>query len=201
MVFKRKKKQTTLGFLKSLFFPEGGWRRAIEYLSHRIKRLPDSPHRIALGLSFGVFASFSPFFGFHFVLGALLAYVFNANIFASILGTFFANPITFPFIAAISVRMGVFILDQFPFLKSDKNSANTWLLDSQLNGLGVFEKFLVEVYFDKFIPYAVGGTICGIITAFIIYILSKPLINSYQKRKRKRKSNKINTKIKWSKRL
>ena len=114
MVFKRKKKQTTLGFLKSLFFPEGGWRRAIEYLSHRIKRLPDSPHRIALGLSFGVFASFSPFFCFHFVLGALLAYVFNANIFASILGTFFANPITFPFIAAISVRMGVFILDQFP---------------------------------------------------------------------------------------
>ena len=195
MVFKRKKKQTTLGFLKSLFFPEGGWRRAIEYLSHRIKRLPDSPHRIALGLSFGVFASFSPFFGLHFVLGALLAYVFNANIFASILGTFFANPITFPFIAAISVRMGVFILDQFPFLKSDKNSANTWLLDSQLNGLGVFEKFLVEVYFDKFIPYAVGGTICGIITAFVIYILSKPLINSYQKRKRKRKSNKINTKI------
>ena len=195
MVFKRKKKQTTLGFLKSLFFPEGGWRRAIEYLSHRIKRLPDSPHRIALGLSFGVFASFSPFFGFHFVLGALLAYVFKANIFASILGTFFANPITFPFIAAISVRMGVFILDQFPFLKSDKNSANTWLLDSQLNGLGVFEKFLVEVYFDKFIPYAVGGTICGIITAFVIYILSKPLINSYQKRKRKRKSNKINTKI------
>ena len=195
MVFKRKKKQTTLGFLKSLFFPEGGWRRAIEYLSHRIKRLPDSPHRIALGLSFGVFASFSPFFGFHFVLGALLAYIFNANIFASILGTFFANPITFPFIAAISVRMGVFILDQFPFLKSDKNSANTWLLDSQLNGLGVFEKFLVEVYFDKFIPYAVGGAICGIITAFVIYILSKPLINSYQKRKRKRKSNKINTKI------
>ena len=195
MVFKRKKKQTTLKSLKSLFFPEGGWRRAIEYLSHRIKRLPDSPHRIALGLSFGVFASFSPLFGFHFILGALLAYVFKANVFASILGTFFANPITFPFIAAISVRMGVFILDQFPFLKSDKNSANTWLLDSQLNGLGVFEKFLVEVYFDKFIPYAVGGTICGIITAFVIYILSKPLINSYQKRKRKRKSNKINTKI------
>ena len=83
MVFKRKKKQTTLKNLKSLFFPEGGWRRAIEYLSHRIKRLQDSPHRIALGLSFGVFASFSPLFGFHFVLGALLAYVFKANMFAS----------------------------------------------------------------------------------------------------------------------
>ena len=195
MVFKRKKKQTTLGFLKSLFFPEGGWRRAIEYLSHRIKRLPDSPHRIALGLSFGVFASFSPLFGFHFVLGALLAYVFKANIFASILGTFFLNPITFPFIAAISFKTGIFILDQFFNFKNERNSADTWILDSEIKDLGVFEKFIVEVYFDKFIPYAIGGIICGIITGFIIYILSKSLIDSYQKRKRKRKSNKINTKI------
>ena len=195
MVFKRKKKQTTLGFLKSLFFPEGGWRRAIEYLSHRIKRLPDSPHRIALGLSFGVFASFSPFFGLHFVLGALLAYVFNANIFASILGTFFANPITFPFIAAISVKTGIFILDQFSILKNDRNGMDTWVFDSELKGISVFEKFLVDVYFDKFIPYAIGGIICGIITAFVIYILSKQVIVSYQKRRRKRKSNKINSKI------
>ena len=195
MVFKRKNKQTTLKNLKSLFFPEGGWRRAIEYLSHRIKRLKDSPHRIALGLSFGVFASFSPLFGFHFVLGALLAYVFKANIFASILGTFFLNPITFPFIAAISFKTGIFILDQFFNFKNERNSADTWILDSEIKDLGVFEKFIVEVYFDKFIPYAIGGIICGIITGFIIYILSKSLIDSYQKRKRKRKSNKINTKI------
>ena len=196
MVFKRKKKQTTLKNLKSLFFPDGGWRRAIEYLSHRIKRLPDSPHRIALGLSFGVFASFSPLFGFHFLFGALLAYVFNANVFASLLGTFFANPITFPFIAAISVRTGSFILAQFSITKNDRNSADTWILDSELKGLGVFEKFLVEVYFDKFIPYAVGGIICGIITSIFIYILSKLLIDSYQKRKRKRKKiNKLNSKI------
>ena len=145
MVFKRKNKQTTLKNLKSLFFPEGGWRRAIEYLSHRIKRLQDSPHRIALGLSFGVFASFSPLFGFHFVLGALLAYVFNANIFASILGTFFLNPITFPFIAAISFKTGIFILDQFFNFKNERNSADTWILDSEIKDLGVFEKFIVEV--------------------------------------------------------
>lgn len=195
MVFKRKKKQTTLKNLKSLFFPDGGWRRAIEYLSHRIKRLPDSPHRIALGLSFGVFASFSPLFGFHFLLGALLAYVFNANVFASLLGTFFANPITFPFIAAISVRTGSFILAQFSITKKDRNSSDTWVFDSELTSLSVFEKFLVEVYFDKFIPYAVGGIICGIITSIFIYILSKLLIDSYQKRKRKRKKiNKLNSK-------
>ncbi len=194
MVFKRKKKQTIFKSLKSLFFPDGGWRRALEYLSHRIKRLPDSPHRVALGLSFGVFASFSPLFGFHFLLGALLAYVFNANIFASLLGTFFANPITFPFIAALCVKTGNFFLDQSYIVKKDRNSLDTLVFDSELTSLSVFEKFLVEVYFDKFIPYAVGGIICGIITAFFIYILSKPLIDSYQKRKRKRKINKSNKK-------
>ena len=126
-------------------------------------------------------------------MGALLAYVFKANIFASILGTFFLNPITFPFIAAISFKTGILILDQFFNFKNERNSSDTWILDSEIKGLGVFEKFIVEVYFDKFIPYAIGGIICGIITGFIIYILSKSLIDTYQKRKRK--SNKINTKI------
>ena len=191
MVFKRKKKQTTLKNIKSLFFPEKGWRRAIEYLSLRIKRLPDTPHRISLGLSFGVFASFSPLFGFHFLLGGLLAYLFSANVFAAILGTFFANPITFPFIATISVKIGNLLVDQFAIAKNGINKTDSWEFNSELTSLSVFEKFLFEVYFDKFIPYALGGIICGIITAFIIYFLSKPLINSYQKRKRK----KINTKI------
>ena len=193
MVFKRKKKQTTIKNLKSLFFPEKGWRRAIDYLSLRIKRLPDTPHRISLGLSFGVFASFSPLFGFHFVLGGLLAYLFSANVFAAILGTFFANPITFPFIATISVKIGNLILDQLSIVKNGRINSDSWEFNSELTSLSVFEKFLFEVYFDKFIPYTFGGIFCGIITAFIIYILSKPLINSYQKRKRKRK--KINTKI------
>ena len=84
---------------------------------------------------------------------------------------------------------------QFSIQTNDRYSSDTFITDSDLNSLNVFEKFLVEVYFDKFIPYAVGGIICGIITGFIIYILSKSIIGSYQKRKRKRKSNKINTKI------
>tara|TARA_A100001011_G_C14272105_1_gene827434 strand:+ start:363 stop:923 length:561 start_codon:yes stop_codon:yes gene_type:complete len=184
MVFKRRKKQSTLKNLKSLFFPERGWRRVVEYLSHRIKRLPDTPHRIALGLSLGVFASFSPLFGVHFILGGVLAYLLSGNVFASILGTFFGNPITFPFIAAINVRIGSLILDQFSLGNNGVIHDDTWKFDSELTSLDVLEKFLIEVYFDKFIPYAVGGIISGIITSFFVYLLSKPLINSYQKRKK-----------------
>ena len=193
MVFKRKKKLTIFKNLKSLFFPERGWKRAIEYISHRIRRLPDTPHRIALGLSFGVLASFSPLFGFHFLLGAFLAYLFSANVFASILGTFFGNPITFPFIAAISVRTGSFVLDRISIIENEQSISGTWEFNSEFTSLSVFEKFLVEVYFEKLIPYSIGGIICGIIAALIVYLLSKPLISSYQKRKKKRK--KINAKL------
>ena len=195
MVFKRKKKLSTFKSLKSLFLPERGWRRAIEYLSHRIKRLPDTPHRIAFGLCLGVFASFTPLFGFHFLVGAILAYFLSGNVFASILGTFFGNPLTFPFIAAINVKTGNMILDKFSFSNNDLSNNESWEFNSDLTSLTVFEKFLIEVYFEKFIPYSIGGIICGVIFAFFVYIVSKPLIYSYQKRKSKRKKNKISKNI------
>ena len=109
------------------------------------------------------------------------------------MGTFFGNPITFPFIATICVRTGSFILDRFSIIENELSISDAWEFNSEITSLSVFEKFLVEVYFEKFIPYSIGGIICGIIAALIVYILSKPLISSYQKRKKKRK--KINAKL------
>ena len=40
-----------------------GWRRGIEYLGHRVRRLPDTPHRIALGFATRGPRLFTPFFG------------------------------------------------------------------------------------------------------------------------------------------
>ena len=74
-----------------------------------------------------------------------------------------------------------------------RSISGTWEFNSEFTSLSVFEKFLVEVYFEKLIPYSIGGIICGIIAALIVYLLSKPLISSYQKRKKKRK--KINAKL------
>ena len=70
MVFKRRDKPPLLSRLREAVLPRRGWRRGIEYLGHRVRRLPDTPHRIALGFACGVFVSFTPFFGLHFVLAA-----------------------------------------------------------------------------------------------------------------------------------
>ena len=188
MVFRRRNKRTKLKNLKELFLPEKGWRRAFEYLSLRIRRLPDTPHRIALGLACGVLASFTPLFGFHFLVGALLAFLVRANVFASILGTFFGNPITFPFMVAISLRVGDIILARGLNSGNDQISINAWGHDNNLTTFEVFKEVLLEVYSDNFMPYMVGGLTCGLLMALIVYFLSKPLIITYQRRKRRRRN-------------
>ena len=62
MVFKRRDKLHWVENLRAYILPRTGWKRTLTYMAHRLKRLPDTPERIALGLAFGVFTSWSPFF-------------------------------------------------------------------------------------------------------------------------------------------
>ena len=98
MVFKRRDKRSWLSLTRDAVYPKKGWRRAIEYVGIRIKRLPDTPHKIALGFACGVFVSFSPLFGLHFLYAGLIALILRGNILAAFLGTFAGNPLTFPII-------------------------------------------------------------------------------------------------------
>jgi len=195
MVFKRRQKQTWGDFLRGIFFPRRGWRRAFEYVGHRIKRLPDTPHKIALGFACGVFVSFSPLFGFHFLYAGLCALIVRGNILAAFLGTFVGNPLTFPLIAAVSYRFGLRILgydaeadvDRVSELKDAMLSgiSGLWHSVKSLVGLGDARWKEVGVFFsDVFWPYTIGGIIPGLIAATIFYFLSRPLIRTYQVRRR-----------------
>ncbi len=96
-MFKRRKPRTLLKTVKQLFWPCMGWKRAFIYTKHRIVRLSDTTHSIALGLSIGMGVSFTPLLGTHFIQAAIIAWFFRANIFAAMMGTFVGNPWTFPF--------------------------------------------------------------------------------------------------------
>ncbi|MCX8509052.1 MAG: DUF2062 domain-containing protein, partial [Rhodobacteraceae bacterium] len=99
MVFRRRDRRPVLRALTELIFPRGGWKRATQYVIHRLRRLPDPPHRIARGIFAGVFISFTPFFGFHFFGAIAIAMVLRGNVLAALLATFFGNPVTTPLIA------------------------------------------------------------------------------------------------------
>ena len=76
------------------FWPRGGWGRAARYVQHRLHRLPDTPETIARGIFAGVFTTFTPLYGLHFIVAATLAWLVRGNIIAALLGTFFGNPLT-----------------------------------------------------------------------------------------------------------
>ena len=176
--------------------PRSGWRRTAEYVGHRIRRIPDTPHKIAIGISCGIIASFSPFFGLHFFYAALLAVLVRGNVIAALLGTFIGNPITFPFIATMSLQTGRWLLG---YCADGENAAGLfeafgifftglWQSIKSLFGMGQAEwDALAEFARLVLWPWFLGGMVPGLLLAVVTYILSRPLIAAYQVRRRARR--------------
>jgi hypothetical protein len=169
MIFKRRDKPPFWSRLREVMLPRKGFLRGLDYIRKRLHRLPDSPHRIALGFACGALASFTPFFGFHIVLAVALGWAVRGNLLAAAFGTVVGNPVTFPFIAAASLELGWWILSDKPMTPGEGLSA-AWLLDN------------IELIF---LPYLVGGILPGLATAAISYWLIGPVVAAYQERRRK----------------
>lgn len=190
MVFRRRTPLSLLQRLRSALLPPGGWGRSFRYLRHRAGRLPDAPHRIARGIACGVFASFTPLFGLHFFLAVLLAWIARGNVIAALIGTAAGNPLTFPFIAVLSIDLGHMILDS----RADGVPMSQIMTAFGQAGDEIFRNIRAifgseEMRWDRlerffrgvFLPYLVGGLGPGIIAATAAYWLSLPALSGYQK--------------------
>jgi uncharacterized protein (DUF2062 family) len=194
-VFRRRDRPGPLARLREAILPRGGWRRGIEYLGHRVRRLPDTPHRIALGFACGVFASFTPLFGLHFVLAAAVARLVRGNILASLLGTLVGNPLTFPVIAGASLWLGRQMVGfgatgrNFSRVSDAFGEAAAALWQSALALFGAGESHwgrVVPFLRDVFWPYLVGGIAPGLAASVVAYYLLRALVSAYQLRRRAR---------------
>ena len=195
MVFKRRDRRNWLRAIWEVIYPKGGWTRAFHYVKHRVRRLPDSPERIARGIFAGVFISFTPFFGLHFVVSVLLARIINGNLFASILATFFGNPLTFVPIAYSSLKTGYWLTGMNVDADRVRHGLGEMFYsashDLWFNFKALFNNKipewagLIEFYNDVFYPYMIGSLIPGVLSGLVCYYLSVPVIRAYQKRRNK----------------
>jgi len=195
LVFKRRDKRPFWKVISDFLWPRGGWARAFTYVKHRLHRLPDPPHRIARGIFAGVFTTFTPFYGLHFLVAAVLAWVLRGSIPAALLGTFFGNPLTYVPIGVASLQTGHFILGRTgPGEDEVRRSLGGKFLDAgddlRNNFVAMFSDRAADwhslhVFYDEvFFPYMIGGIVPGIITALICYYLSLPVIQAYQNRRK-----------------
>lgn len=190
-MFKRNPR-SYLRIVTEFFYPRGGWYRASRYVIHRLRRLPDPADRISRGIAAGVFVTFSPLFGLHFVTAALISWAIRGNILAAILATFVGNPLTFPIIAGISLKTGAVILDhpaQEVRLHQVVEAFGRASGDIWHNFLAVFTERTanwtgLDLFLDRvFLPYLVGGIVPGLIAAITAFYLSRPVLTAYQKRR------------------
>lgn len=193
MIFKRRDPKSYFRTVAEFLWPRGGWTRAFHYVKHRMRRLPDSPERISRGVWAGVFTAFTPFYGLHFLVAALIAQAMRGNILAALMGTFFGNFFTYVPIGIVALQTGHWLLgtgmsagEQRSFGgKFADAGADLWrnfvaiFTDARADwhGLSVF-------WSEVFYPYLIGGILPGMICATVSYYLMVPLIRAYQKRRK-----------------
>jgi uncharacterized protein (DUF2062 family) len=199
-VFRRRDSRSILRVVAEGVWPRGGWLRAFHYVKHRMHRLPGTPEQIGRGIFAGAFTIFTPFFGLHFVVAALLAKLMRGSILAALLATFLGNPLTYVPIALISLQTGHFLLgtsmrgevNENIFTKFVGAAGDLWH-----NFLAMFTperahwEELHRFYDDVFFPWMVGSIVPGLICALLCYYVSVPVIRAYQKRRAARLRKKM----------
>ena len=169
-MFRRRNKVQAFNRLRSMLWPQIGWRRTGKYVFHRLMRLPGTAHSVAAGFACGVALSFTPFVGFHFALAALLAWIIGANVIASAIGTIIGNPWTFPIIWLAIYRLGILILG--------------WEIAETLPA-GITFTYIVDHPFAVLLPMTVGGIPLSALAWILSYWPVRRLVTKYQQLRRR----------------
>lgn len=192
-MFKRRTPQNWAQWSKAQVYPQGGFKRAIVYLWHRLRRLPDPPHRVARGVFAGTFVNFPPIFGFQIIAAVGLAYLMRGNMLAAVLATLLSNPFTTPLIALVSLTLGHWLLGSpegislhgtfaaFAAAGSELWFNFTTLFTSETAHWDGLLLFWRRVYF----PYLIGSILPGLATSALLAWATVPTLNAYQALRRR----------------
>lgn len=192
MLFARKSPPDWREKLRVAVWPRRSWTRSLKYLAKRVLRLTGSPHAIAAGIAAGVFASFTPYMGLHFMIGFMVAYVIAGNFIAAAMGTFFGNPISFPFIWAGTYKIGNFILYGNFGGEGGPHETLTRLrhIDFWHEGFYGFWDVVVSIWEPVLKPMSVGAIPLGISAGVIAYLITRWAAAAFQVSRRRMLSEK-----------
>lgn len=175
-------------------YPKGGIKRAAAYLWHRLRRLPDPPHRIARGVFVGTFVNFPPIFGIQMPAAVLLAWALRGNVLAAVLGTLLSNPITTPLIALVSLNLGHWMLGTPETISLNAVFAAFAGAGQDLwhnMGAAFTQKTahwdgLIVFWHQIYFPYLIGSILPGLATSALFAWATVPLVTAAQALRRKR---------------
>lgn len=177
MLFQRRKKPAFTERVRIVLWPRRGWRRSTRYVLKRMLRLNATPHAIALGVAAGVFVSFTPFVGLHFVISFIVAWLAGGNLVAAAFGTFIGNPLTFPFIWIGTYKIGNWMLGVTTAAPFHFSASKSLLNES------------FDVLWPLIKPMTVAGVPIGILFGIAFYFPVRYAVEAYQTRQRARRED------------
>lgn len=181
MLFQRRIPPNWKEKLRVAVWPRRSWGRSLKYLAKRVLRLTASPHAIAGGIAAGVFASFTPYMGLHFLIAFAVAYIIAGNMIASAAGTFIGNPISFPFIWASTYSTGNFILYGNMGHGGPEETLNGLReIDFWEVGISGFWDVAVSIWEPVLKPMTVGAIPLGITMGCIAYLVTRYAAIAFQ---------------------
>ncbi len=124
----------------------------------QILSIRESPHRIALAFSVGIFIGMSPLLGIHTLLGIAVAWQFRLNKLVTLVGVYVTNPWTIIPIYTFGTWLGAKLLGVRHLLPDID-----W---SHLTFMGFINDFR-----HLLMPFVVGTTFVGTISAIAGYAL------------------------------
>jgi hypothetical protein len=172
-----------------MVYPQGGFRRATQYVLHRMRRLPDSPHRIARGVFAGSMVGFLPLPGMQFIAAWLASRLVKGNLLAALLATFNTNPITTPFFAVLAMSLGHWILGiqkplspEYIGMAFANAGADLWFnVKATFGPQHARWDGLLQFWHEIYVPYFLGALGPGLVLSTLFYWLTIPLVVAYQK--------------------
>ena len=176
MLFRRRRPEGLFDRLRTALWPRRSFGRSFQYFIKRVLRLTATPHAIAAGVAAGVFASWTPLLGFHFILAFALSYVLAGNMVAAAIGTAFGNPLSFPFIWTLTIKIGNMLI-----------GVDTGAHERHVNLEALLRHLDVKQLWDPVLkPMLIGAIPPGVITGVAFYILTYWGVRAFQTRRKSR---------------
>jgi uncharacterized protein (DUF2062 family) len=192
-MFRRRTPLSIFSQIRSVVWPERGFRRLFSYLFQRVVRLPGTSASIAIGVASGVAVSFTPFVGLHFLIAALLAILMRGNVLASAIGTFFGNPWTFLLIWVSDYRLGLWLMsvtgyaDQIHVLNFNElvNVMTTVMHFFTFSDHASWQDVMLSLE-QVFLPMAIGGTVLAILAWLLSFLVTYYVLEVWRAHRVKR---------------
>jgi hypothetical protein len=171
MLFKRRHTESFWARMRVHLWPRTSWSRSSRYVVYRLRRLSATPHVVALGFAAGVFSAVTPFLGTHLMMAVAVAWIIGGSMVAAVLGTFFGNPLTYPFLWYATYVVGNAMLGY------EGESTHIDLSE------GIFRSSLDQIW-PIIKPMSLGCIPVGLAAAALGYVIVKPAVAAYQHRRR-----------------